>query len=143
MKLKSKRTIEKIGLATFRDGKGLLARKRGSSTFILPGGKPEGEETKVDALIREIFEELACGVSNIATLGSFTAQAAYDPGATVTVHLFSGKLDGEPTPSSEIEEIRYVSLDDYDGIQLAESLTLKIFPFLLQEVSLNYDKKSE
>lgn len=139
----SKRSIEKIGLATFRSGKILLARKRGSSTFILPGGKPESEETKEDALVREIFEELACGVSSIAPLGSFTAQAAYDPGSTVTVHLYSGDLDGEPTPSSEIEEIRYVSLRDYRGIRLAESLTLKIFPFLLQEVDLVHDKKSE
>ena len=57
------RWIEKVGLAAIEDGRLLVVRKRGGAVFILPGGKPEGGESDLEALARELDEELGCAVA--------------------------------------------------------------------------------
>lgn len=100
--------IVKIGLAAIRAGRLLVVRKRGTETFILPGGKPEPGESDEAALSREVMEELGCGVRDARRLSSFHAAAANEPGRTVTVVLFSGALEGEPEPREEIEEMAWL-----------------------------------
>ena len=56
------RDITKIGLAIVDANHLLLVRKRNSSFYILPGGKPEPGEDDIAALCREIDEELGCRI---------------------------------------------------------------------------------
>ena len=58
----SQREIQKVGLALVEGDRILLVRKRGSRTYILPGGKPEAGEDDVKALVRELDEELGCQI---------------------------------------------------------------------------------
>ncbi|WP_408626054.1 NUDIX domain-containing protein, partial [Burkholderia cenocepacia] len=39
-----------------RDGRILTVRKRGTSMFMLPGGKPEGDESAAECAAREVHE---------------------------------------------------------------------------------------
>jgi 8-oxo-dGTP diphosphatase len=57
-----------IAAAVIADASGrlLLVRKRGTSAFMLPGGKIEPDEEPVDALVRELREELGL-VIDLAT----------------------------------------------------------------------------
>jgi 8-oxo-dGTP diphosphatase len=54
------RWIHKVGLAVVSGDRLLVVRKRGTGTFILPGGKPEGSEGDLATLAREVDEELGC-----------------------------------------------------------------------------------
>jgi 8-oxo-dGTP diphosphatase len=94
-------------------GETLLVRKRGTAAFMLPGGKPAAEESKLDALEREIREELGCGLDRVACrgLGIFRAQAANEPGFTVEAELFAALLVGDPRPSGEIDELIWIDPD--------------------------------
>lgn len=123
------RWIHKIGLAAERDGHLLVARKRGSDIFILPGGKPEGQENDLQTLSRELLEELDCGISCAVLRGTFTDVAAGTLDAAVVVRLYSGNLVGEPKPCSEIEELAWVNIRKPD-LKLAPSIVNGILPFL-------------
>ena len=108
------------------DGRLLLVRKRGTSAFMQPGGKIEPDELPIDALVRELREELGLVIDPGAPswLGSFSAQAANEPGVVVNAELFAMSLWGEPIPAAEIEEMIWLEPGPAGAISLAP-LTLE------------------
>lgn len=128
--------ITKIGLAVLDAHKVLLVRKRGSDLYILPGGKPEGDEDDLSALRREIDEELGCGLSGdgLEFLGEFTDRVAGTLSTTVTVRLYVGVLTGDPRPMAEIEELHWFSPSDDVTQRVAPSLENQILPYLFVEL---------
>jgi 8-oxo-dGTP diphosphatase len=131
----SHREILKIGLAVTADDRLLVVRKKGGTLYILPGGKPEPGENDLEALVREVEEELGCSLNSttIEFLGSFSDRAADMENTTVTVRLYAAQLVGDPIPQSEIENLKWFSPKE-DGINsLAPSLQNQIVPFLFAE----------
>lgn len=68
----------------------LMVRKRGTTSFMLPGGKPEPGETAREAILREIHEELGLVLEdgNVEELGTWTTAAANEVGRSVTGTVF-------------------------------------------------------
>lgn len=114
-------TTIKIAAAVIRDGNGnlLLVRKRGTQAFMQAGGKIEPDEQPVNALARELREELGIVMAQSTYLGSFSAPAANEPGAEVLAELFEVATDQEPVPAAEIDEIIWLRPDRSEGIELA------------------------
>lgn len=126
------RWIHKVGLAAERDGRLLVARKRGLDSFILPGGKPEGEETDLQTLSREVQEELDCCIERPILCGVFKDVAAGAAASVVVVRLYSCILVGEPRPCAEIEELAWIDMKK-PTVKLAPSITNGILPYLLRK----------
>jgi 8-oxo-dGTP diphosphatase len=126
------REILKIGLAVTNEDRLLVVRKKGGSLYILPGGKPEPGEDDLEALARELDEELGVRLDteSVEFLGSFSDTAADLQNTTVTVRLYAARLLGDPTPRSEIENLKWFSPGQDSIDSLAPSLQNKIVPFL-------------
>jgi len=114
-------TVIRIVAAVIVDehGRLLVVRKRGTTAFMQPGGKFEPGESPVDALGREVREELGVGVTDVRELGHHTAVAANEPGHSVAADLFFVRLDGVPQIAAEIEEMAWIDPHAPGDIELA------------------------
>lgn len=108
-------------LVTGADGRGLVVRKHGGRAFIQPGGKIEPGEAPIDALVRELREELGLEVlvGVVDYLGVFEAPALDEPGATVRAETFAVRVDGPVRPRAEIAELAWIDGPDAGGLPLA------------------------
>ncbi|CAD0260777.1 NUDIX domain-containing protein [Pseudomonas veronii] len=113
------------------DGQTLLVRKRGTQAFMQPGGKIDAGEQPVEALARELHEELNLHIepSQAVYLGRFSAPAANEPGFTVQAELFQVRIDVPVTPAAEIEEVRWIDPAGDGGLHLAPLTRELILPF--------------
>jgi 8-oxo-dGTP diphosphatase len=93
-----------------RNGRVLLVRKRGTATFMQPGGKRGIGESDVAALSREITEELGCRVKDTSAqaLGEFNCAAANEPGFQVNAAVYAVDVEGSVKPAGEIDQIVWI-----------------------------------
>ncbi|GAA2070780.1 NUDIX hydrolase [Actinomadura alba] len=118
-------TIDKIAWIRLENGRVLSTRSRGKDVYYLPGGKREPGETDLDTLIREIDEELAVTIipASATHLGTFHAQAHGHPdGITVQMTCYTADHQGTPTPSSEIEELIWLTHADRHRVSPVDQL---------------------
>ncbi len=125
-------TVLRVAAAiiTDSDGRTLLVRKRGGSAFMQAGGKIERGESAVDALSRELREEIGLELDLGATeyLGSFRAEAANEPDTVIRAEVFALTTTLELSASGEIEELLWIDTDEPDGVELAPLTRDTILP---------------
>lgn len=133
------RTIHKIAAMVIKDNTFLMVRKAGKDIWTNLGGKPEGDETEQQALLREIKEELDCDADIIHKMGDFKNKAALDD-ATIHLSVYLVELIGDPKISDdELEEFKYLSQEDVEsGIKLPLSITEQILPYCINRKLLNW-----
>lgn len=119
----SEANVLKIAAAVVSDPEGrlLLVRKRNTSFFMQPGGKIDAGETALEALCRELQEELSLQVSQdqLTPLGVHSAAAANEPGMVLEAHLFSLLIDEPVEAAAEIAEARWVTREEAWQLPLA------------------------
>ena len=92
----------------------LTVRKKSSTKYQLPGGKPEAGEALVDAALREVAEEvgLTLDAESLNKLGTFDAPAANEPGEVVvgTIFTYTRTVTAdEPHAAAEIGDTAWVN----------------------------------
>lgn len=106
-----------VSAVTLRDAEGrvLTVRKRGTSIFMQPGGKPDPGESPEACALREVREELGLDLDprRLELTGVYRTAAANETGRPLIATVFSHPhLSAESTPdvapAAEIEEVRWL-----------------------------------
>jgi 8-oxo-dGTP diphosphatase len=119
-------------LMTNAAGQMLVVRKRGTGVFMQPGGKIDAGESPLEALVRELTEELGIGVApgDAAYLGRFSAPAAFEADTIVEADIFHVEAPPGIEACAEIEEIAWINAEGQDGLALAELTRTRVIPLL-------------
>lgn len=125
-------------------GKLLLERRRDSDTWGLVGGGVKRKETPLQAITREIQEELGLRISKdkfrkLAVYGEPGRIAAYRDGSVwqMVVVLFALELDEEPEMviSAESRELRFFSKEELVDLEIVVTHSDLIEDWFLKGVS--------
>ncbi|MDH1291570.1 NUDIX hydrolase [Comamonas terrigena] len=112
----------------------LTVRKRGTQAWMLPGGKRDGEETPLQALVRELQEELqiTMAAADFAPLGQFSAIAANEAATQVHAHVLVAHAPLQQTvqAAAEIAGVQWLALDQPLPDTLAPLLRSQVIPAL-------------
>ena len=125
--------IDKLAWILINDKAILSTKSFGKDKYYIPGGKREEGETDIQALCREIKEELSVDlkIETLQFLGEFQAPAHGHPeGTIVKMTCYMGDYTGDLKPDSEIEEIIWLHHIDKDKIAEVDKL---IFDFLKEK----------
>lgn len=125
--------LHKVGGILLNDKKVLVCRPKGKETFIAPGGKLEGGESLMDALKRELKEEISVGINEIETeeFGTFYGKASGKEESTLRMDVFFIKQwTGEIKPGSEIEEILWINNDSVGKVKIGSIFEREVIPKL-------------
>ncbi len=107
----NKTFIDKLALIQIENRKVMLNWETGKTVWIMPGGKRETGESDIEALSRELREELSIDlqISTVKLLGVYEGQAHGKPeGTIVRITCYTGKYAGEVKPNPPVEKIGWV-----------------------------------
>ncbi len=125
-------------LVVERSGETLLVRKRGTKAFMQPGGKIEPGESALEALVRELKEEIGLDIApeSARFIGRFEAAATNEPDHVVEAEVFRVDIAGKDIlPAGEIEEARWISVREPNDMAMAPLTEHLILPFYRQTLS--------
>lgn len=115
--------------AVIQEGRLLVVSKQAApDVFYLPGGKPDPGETPLEALRRELDEELGVAPLSPRFLADVEAVAALE-GVPMRMTVFAAELDGTPRPAAELAGLRWTSGRD-DTVRLAPAVRDHVVPLL-------------
>jgi ADP-ribose pyrophosphatase YjhB (NUDIX family) len=124
-----------VAAAIVQEGRLLVVSKQAApDVFYLPGGKPDAGEGPLEALFRELDEELGVEPLEPRLLGHVEAVAALE-GVPMKLTLFEAHIDRTPRPAAELAALRWISGRERD-VRLSPALTDHVLPLLRRRGAL-------
>ncbi|RCV49832.1 NUDIX hydrolase [Marinitenerispora sediminis] len=115
----------------------LLIRRSDNGNWAVPGGAIDLGESVPDAAIRETVEEtgITCEITGISGIYSDPKHVIFytsdgEARQEFSIVLMARPVSGEPTPSDESREVRWVPKAELAGFQMDRSMRLRIDHFL-------------
>jgi len=128
------KTYNKYALCIIRDNRLLVQEEIGEEHYLLPGGRAEDGEGAIQALCRELKEELGVELEleSLCFVGEFEDVSAGRDDIRVHVDLYRGNYQGDIKLGSEVTGLVWIGKND-DWSKLAPVTRNKILPALLKK----------
>ncbi len=107
--------IRKAAALILKNKNILVVRSKGKPLFITPGGKYEKGETAEECLRRELQEELQVEMVSFEHYKDYSFDKGAYSNYPLFIELYIVSINGEPKPSSEIEEMQWLSKEDFNN----------------------------
>lgn len=120
--------IDKLAWIEIQNKSILSTRSKGKNKYYIPGGKREIGESDIQALTREIKEELSVDLvkESITFLGNFEGQAhGHTEGIVVKMQCYISKFNGKLKPAAEIEEMTWLNFKDIEDVSPVDKTIFK------------------
>jgi ADP-ribose pyrophosphatase YjhB (NUDIX family) len=121
------------------EGSILMIRRTDNGNWAVPGGAVDLGESVTQAAVRETLEEsgIECAITGIVGIYSDPRHVIlYTSNGEVrqefSIVLTARPLGGQPTPSSESSEVRWVPASDVLGYTMDRSMRIRINDFLVR-----------
>jgi 8-oxo-dGTP diphosphatase len=108
----------------------VVSKQAAPELYYLPGGKPEPGERPIEALARELGEELGVSPLEPRFLADIESVAALE-GIPMRMTVYATGIDRDPHPAAELAGMRWTSGPHRD-IQLAPAVEHHVMPLLRQ-----------
>jgi 8-oxo-dGTP pyrophosphatase MutT (NUDIX family) len=114
------------------DGRLLLARRTDNELWSIPGGAMEPGEYIAETAVREVKEETGVDVEVVSLIGLYTNPhhvVEYSDGEVrqqFSVCFACRPIGGTPAESDETSEVRWVSPEELDSLDIHPSIRLRI-----------------
>lgn len=128
------KTYNKYAFCVIKDNKLLVQEEDDEQFYLLPGGRAEEGEGAIQALCREVKEELGVEIelNTLKFIGVFEDLASNRNDIIVRIELYQGDFHGQMTPCSEVKELIWFDKND-DCNKLTPVTKNKILPDLLEK----------
>src|SRR5580692_2171923 len=120
----------------------LLIRRTDNGNWALPGGGIDLGESVAQAAVRETFEEsgIECVITGIVGIYSDPKHVIFytsngEARQEFSIVLTARLLGGQPTPTSESSEVRWVPESELPGYTMDQSMRIRIDDFLARNES--------
>ena len=120
----------------------LLIRRTDNGNWALPGGGIDLGESVAQAAVRETFEEsgIECVITGIVGIYSDPKHVIFytsngEARQEFSIVLTARLLGGQPTPSSESSEVRWVPESELPAYTMDRSMRIRINDFLARNQS--------
>lgn len=120
----SKSFIDKLAYIKIENRKVMLNWEKDKTVWIMPGGKREVGESDLEALTRELMEELSIELDKESAkhMATYEGQAHGKPeGVMVRITCYTGEYKGQITPNHPVQKVGWV-----DSTELALSIPGKM-----------------
>jgi ADP-ribose pyrophosphatase YjhB (NUDIX family) len=110
----------------------LLIRRTDNDLWAIPGGAQDFGEYIAHTAVRETKEETGVDIEVTGLVGIYSNPnhvIVYDDGEVrqqFSICFRGLYLGGQPTPSNESSDVRWVAHDDLDGLPIHPSIRLRI-----------------
>ena len=126
--------VPSVNVGVLNDrGKLLLIRRTDNENWAMPGGSMDIGETIAEAGVRETREETGIECEIVRLVGVYTNPRhviEYTSNGEVRQEcslVFAARpTGGDPTPSSESSEVRWVNRDEADRLQMYPSMRQRV-----------------
>jgi ADP-ribose pyrophosphatase YjhB (NUDIX family) len=118
-------------------GQILLIKRSDNDNWAIPGGAIDLGESLTQAAIRETLEEtgITCQITGIVGIYTDPRHIIFytsngEARQEFSIVLTAQYESGEPTPSSETDEVRWIEAAAADGYQMDRSMRMRISDYL-------------
>ncbi len=124
--------IHKAGAIIIQDKKMMLVKPYKKDTYLTPGGKYEKGENAEQCLRRELMEELRVEVKSFKHYKDYYFDTGLYADRHLLLELYLVEVEGQATPSNEIEVINWIDKENFHTFGLMPSFS-RVLPDLIND----------